>query len=462
MNLNPVAGVKALTRLVFGRYAYRTWRLPGSRIDWSTVGDGTGSSTVMAPLLWICRTFPEAPAALFREVENGQEEHVRGHDLLRLLARPNNFYTGPILWMATMADWNIDGNAYWLKLRDKTGRVRELWWAPHWMLEPRGTEDVFITHYEYRVTGAMALPVKIDPADVVHFRFGLDSDDPRKGYSPLKSVMREVFTDDEAATFTASLLKNMGVPGLIVSPTEPVSDEVAKSTKEYMLQGFTGDRRGEPMVMRGPTRVEQFGFNPGELLLRDLRRIPEERVSAVLGVPAIVAGLGAGLERSTFTNMGEARAMAYESNIIPSQRIIGEDVRFQLLSDFEADPWSMRFGFDLSKVRVLQGDEEKKAASYGQQYRDGIVMRSEARRAIGHDVAPADDVFAIPLHMALISRNDIAAVPAAAPTAGTPSADDPGVAPAVPKANGNGGSLASEVAAHVIRELQRTGAANGS
>jgi hypothetical protein len=33
----------------------------------------------------------------------------------------------------------------------------------------------------------------------VHFRFGLDPDDPRKGYSPLKSVLREVFTDDEAA-----------------------------------------------------------------------------------------------------------------------------------------------------------------------------------------------------------------------------------------------------------------------
>jgi hypothetical protein len=83
--------------------------------------------------------------------------------------------------------------------------------------------------------------------------------------------------------------------------------------------------------MTGKTKVEQFGFSPEQLLLRELRRIPEERVTAVLGVPAIVAGLGAGLDRSTFTNMAEAREAAYESGIIPTQRIIAEDIRFQLL-----------------------------------------------------------------------------------------------------------------------------------
>ncbi|MDQ3672704.1 MAG: phage portal protein, partial [Actinomycetota bacterium] len=312
-----IDGVKRLARMVFRRTAYRVFSLLGTRVDYlREVGDGTGSSTVAAVLNWVARTFPEAPPMLWRELENGQFEQARGHEMLRLLRRPNRFYTGIILWMATVIDWMVDGNAYWLKLRDGTGTVVELWWVPHWMMEPKGDEDTFITHYEYR-PGLEPLAVPVE--DVVHFRFGLDSENSRLGASQLKSVLREVFTDDQAATFTASLLKNMGVPGIVISPKQgiTISDEQAEETKKYILEKFTGDRRGEAIVMTGATDIEQFGFSPEQLLLRDLRRIPEERVSAVTGIPAIVVGFGAGLERSTFTNMGEARQAAYEAGLIP-------------------------------------------------------------------------------------------------------------------------------------------------
>lgn len=392
-----------LTSMLFNRYAsFWGTALPGSRYDYlAAVGDGTGSSTVMAPLLWILRTFPEAPPALYRRGDDGQEETILDHPVLRLLQRPNPYYSGHILWMATLADWNVDGNAYWLKLRNRTGAVRELWWAPQWTMTPRGDERTFVTHYEYAVGGQMR---ELRTEDVIHLRFGMDPEDPRRGFSPLKSVLREVFTDDEAANFTASLLRNMGVPGLLVSPdgdAQPSSDDVA-AVKAYLRSAFSGDRRGEPLVMSGPTRVEQFGFSPEQLLLRELRRIPEERVSGVLGVPAIVAGLGAGLERSTFTNMGEAREMAYESNIIPSQRLLGEDVRFGLLSEFMSaeELWRWRFGFRLSEVRVLQEDLYRQAQRLDVGVRGGWTQRSEARRAMGLPVTDADNVYLVPLNTA--------------------------------------------------------------
>ena len=53
--------------------------------------------------------------------------------------------------------------------------------------------------------------------------------------------------------------------------------------------------RGKPHVSTAPIRIEQFGFSPEQMSLKDLRRLPEERISALLGIPAIVAGLGAGL-----------------------------------------------------------------------------------------------------------------------------------------------------------------------
>jgi len=403
---SPVRGVKALGRMIFRRNPVRMFGMPRSGFDYlGAVGDGTGSSTVMAPLMWVARTFPEAPPAMWRRDAEGIEMQVFDHDLLRLLRKPNQFYGGPELWMSTLIDYFVDGNAYWLKIRNRAGKVVELWWAPHWTMEPKGDEETFITHYEYRPGNEKRL---IPVSEIVHMRFGLDPDDPRKGRAPLKSVLREVFTDDEAANFTASLLRNMGVPGLMVSPDggPAPSEEDVKATKAYLKANFAGDGRGEALVMSGPTKVQQFGFSPEQLLLKELRRIPEERVSAVTGVPAIVAGLGAGLDRSTFSNFSEAREAAYEQTMIPCQRVLAEHIWTQLLPDFEtqATCWLIRIGFDLSHVRVLQPDLDKLAARLDVGVRGGWVQRGEARRAMGHPVADdgSDDVYLIALNTAVV------------------------------------------------------------
>lgn len=442
--LNPLPRLKRFARMVFRRAQVRVFQLLGTDIDYlSKVGDGTGSSTVAAVINWVARTFPEAPPALWRKLADGQKERILDHPVLRLLERPNDFYTGIVLWMATVTDWMVDGNAYWLKIRDRGGTVRELWWAPHWTIEPKGDEQTFITHYEYR-PGGSAGAYQVAPGDVVHFRFGLDSDEPRKGKSQLKSVLREVYTDDEAAAFTAALLRNMGVPGLLVSPKPGVTftDEQGKETKAVLQSKLAGDKRGEPLVLTGATDVQQFGFNPEQLLLRDLRRIPEERVSAVTGIPAIVVGFGAGLERSTFTNMGEAREAAYEAGLIPMQRIMSEDIRFQLLPDFEQDVFSLRFAFDLAEVRVLQEDLYRQAQRVGQMIRDGYAMVSEGRRPMGLEVDPGrDDVFLRPANIVTLPASR-AGVPVVAPSA---------------NGNGNGAHLASpeEIAFAVVAAIER-------
>lgn len=378
--------------------------LPRGKFDYAReVGDGTSSSTVMAPLMWIARVFPEAPPAMWGIDADGTENQIRDHPMLRLLRQPNPYYGSAELWVATLIDYYADGNAYWIKGRDRGGRVVQLWWAPHWTISPKGNGTEFVTHYEYR-PGTETL--SLDPADVLHYRYGLDADDPRRGRSPLKSVLREVFTDDEAASFTASLLRNMGVPGLLVSPdgaAGEISPDEAKNVKAYIKTAFSGERRGEPLVIGAPTKIQQFGFSPDQLNLKDLRRIPEERVSAVIGVPAVVAGLGAGLDRSTFTNFSEAREAGYEESIIPAQRVFGDHIWAQLLPDFEPSEevrWSTRTGFDLAHVRVLQPDQDKMASRLNIGVSNGTVRRSEYRRAFGLPVEPGDEVYLVPMNVA--------------------------------------------------------------
>jgi hypothetical protein len=194
------------------------------------------------------------------------------------------------------------------------------------------------------------------------------------------------------------------------------------------------------MVMTGATKIKQFGFSPEQLLLRELRRIPEERVTAVLGVPAIVAGLGAGLDRSTFTNFSEAREAAYEAGIIPMQRILAEDIRFQLLAEWESDPHAFRFGFDLSKVKVLQEDLYRQAQRHDLLIRGGWETVAEGRRAMGLAVdEERDNVFLRMRNVATVTADGPAPEP-------DPAANG--------NANGNGGGDHRALAEEVVRQIQ--------
>jgi hypothetical protein len=149
--------------------------------------------------------------------------------------------------------------------------------------------------------------------------------------------------------------------------------------------------------MKRPTEVSKFGFSPEELNLQALRRIPEERVTAALGVAAIVAGLGAGLDRSTFTNFAEAREAAYEEKIVPTQRQIADDIWKQLLPEFEDVPDEFDCDFDLSRVRVLMGDQNALAQRWSTIVMGGIAEVAEARRDLGLPVEDTHRVFLRPL-----------------------------------------------------------------
>src|SRR4029077_7951958 len=198
-------------------------------------------------------------------------------------------------WMTMIAgvvvSFCVDGNAYLLKVRSGSGRVVQLWYIPHFMIEPRwDLEDPtrFITMYDYAPTGmrlnegptplgqAISVPLRVQ--DVIHLRDGIDAQNTRKGASKVKKILREIYTDKEAARWTASLLRNQGVPGIVISPELPNKDWITDKddmaqAKERLVAEFSGDNRGRPIIMRGPTKIEQYGFSPDAMKLRDVRSV---------------------------------------------------------------------------------------------------------------------------------------------------------------------------------------------
>ncbi|MBD3746714.1 MAG: phage portal protein [Sphingopyxis terrae] len=374
-----------------GGAAAVNWLVRRTRFDYrKEVGDCLDASVVMAPVQWAQRALPEGQLKVQRR-KKGDVDDLPDHPMLALIQTPNPYYGDIVLWWGFVLSMLIDGNAYWMIVRNSFGRPAELWYIPHWMLEPKWPADgsEFISHYRY-TPGGGAGQMDIAPEDVIHFRHGINPRNMRKGLSPIDPALREIFSDLEISNFVAALLKNMGVPGMVIAPkggTMPTPADV-EATKSYVQAQFSGDGRGRPLVLGAPTEVSQFGFNPSQMSVNDGRDVAEERVCALIGIPAAVVGFGAGLQQTKVgATMGEMRKQAWENGVIPLGKLAADELKRSLLPQFgRVDGHDVVY--DASKVPAMQEDQDKKAERLTKMLDSGAITVYTYRQELGLD---ADD-----------------------------------------------------------------------
>ncbi|MEL7698661.1 phage portal protein [Citromicrobium bathyomarinum] len=368
-----------------------------TRFDYaSEVGDGLDASVVTAPVMWMQRSIPEATLAMREIKADGAHEDLHDHELLELMRSPNPFYGDIALWGAIVLSFLIDGNSYLIKVKNAAGKPVQLWWVPWWMIEPHAPIDGgdFIQFYRY-TPGTGAGVMLLDPDDVVHFRNGINPRNMMKGLSPMQGVLREIFSDLESSNFIASLLRNMGVPGTVISPkggAMPTPEDVS-ATKAWFQQAYGGDNRGKALVMGGPTEVQSFGFNPDQMNLSYGSNRAEERVCACIGIPAAVVGFGAGLEQTKVgATMEELRKLAWHNGVLPLGRQLVDELQRSLLPDFQRAQSQrgrrIELYWNTDDVLALQEDEDKQSARKLKELQAGAITLHDYLTETGR---PADD-----------------------------------------------------------------------
>lgn len=406
----------------------------------SLVGDIQDNTIVAATIGWVARTAPEAPICVVRETEKG-EEPVPGHPLVAKLKRPNPYYGWTLLYKATVASYVADGNAYWLKERTNGGDVLYYWYVPPWTMEPRWSQDgtQYIDHYDYRIDGRVD---RWAPEDVVHIKDELDPHNLRKGISRLKTAIRLIYTDNAADDYAATILRNKGNPSAIISPGFP-DGAFDKSEAAYLSQEWqektTGDNLGKAIVSLSMLKVDIPSFSPQQMDVRSLRWTSEERISAIIGVPAIVVGLGAGLEHGTYQNTSQAREAAYESFLMPMNANIDDQITAQTMPDYSDDP-TLKLAHDYTKVRVLQPDADKLAERAARLFGVGLIDRAHSLTMIGEDPEPGDKgVYFLPRGGSFSDGTIAEPV--------TPESVQMNTEPGAPSANGTNGKKPTDAAA---------------
>ncbi|WPZ06587.1 phage portal protein [Pelagerythrobacter marinus] len=401
---------KALTAIRHPRPFIAPRMLARTKFDYRReVGDCLDASVVTAPVQWLQRSLPEARLAVRRRQRNGIVKPLDDHDLLALIRKPNEFYGDIALWFGTVLSYCIDGNAYWLKVRNRAGRVVELWYIPHWLIEPRRPDSgdgAFLDHYRYSPGGGYQA-MRIEPQDVVHFRHGINPHNLLKGLSPIDGVIREIFADLESSNFVSSLLRNMGVPGVVISPkggAMPTPDDVA-ATKAWFTEQFGGDRRGGPLVMGAPTEVHPYGFNPQQMNMSEARDVAEERVCACLGVPAAVVGFGAGLQQTKVgATMEELRKLAWHNGVLPLARSLADELGRSLLPDF-ADGDRLEAYWDTDDVLALSEDEDKQVERKLGEFKAGAITLFDYLTETGRDADESHKYYLRPIAVIEVPLN---------------------------------------------------------
>ncbi len=345
--------------------------------------DPVENSAVAAVLRWTVRSLPEAR---LREVRSDGAE-VATSAVSQLLAKPNPFYDLHALLAGVATSLTLDGNAFILKVRDGGGRPAELWYLPHTQVTvERDRVTGLPIGYAY-TSGTQRRILPLD--DVIHIRDGIKPGDPMLGWSGIQSALREVLTDSEAAAYSYAVLRNMGVPGVMISAKSDAV-EIDEATAELIREKWRtltrGDSRGETIVISAPVEVSMPGYSPEQLNLDKIREIPERRICAVLGIPPVVVGLG---EEPTYSNYATAREAAYEAYLAPLWRLISRTFTSGLAEILGGN----RLEFDLDSVRALQEDLDKLHLRAREDYRAGLVTREEARAMLGLESSANDALY---------------------------------------------------------------------
>lgn len=351
-------------------------------------------SCVAAGLGYLQRNFPRAyPVVERRKGRVGQRglgrashwEVVDRDPVLDLLANPNPYMTFPTLGAAIVTSLVTDGNHYIIKVRDRSGVVKELWPVPHTRMSPVWWEGSrWIEGYIMQVDGKY---YGFLPEDVIHLRIGFDPLNERYGLSPLLAGLQEIVTDYRVTSYTAGISQRAGLPSAIFSPRDwnsvkEMTEKSRQSWQSEITRTYSGENAGAAMVPPFPVDVQLLSVTPDRMAIEKLRDPPEARICALMGLHALSLGLSVGEKVKSYNNQRETERQSWTNGVMPIQESVADALTHQLVPEF-SDPRKRRIWWDWSDVPALREERSELERARLEALRVGAMSLNEFRSVIG-------------------------------------------------------------------------------
>lgn len=359
-------------------------------VGYMSARDPSTHSVVASAIRLLSDTISKSEFQVFSEL---RDDPIVNHPAARGLNRPVGI-SKPELIYGIVDGLISNGNAYLIP--ESSTQLRLVDWRN--VQPPRMGMMYYLERLPF---SAGVIQHEID--SVIHLRYRR-SPDGINGLGPLSGgVLGEIATDSIAQSYTNTMLRNLGVPGLIATPDlfsynnspEILDPQAADDIREKLDEQFAGSNRGKAFALRGPWKFFEPKGAMQRVDLRELRWVPEERILACIGIPPAVLNIGTGSEQ---TRVGATMESINESFLSDTVDPFADKITTQLtqqLMPLYAGP-RYYYQIDLSKLTSMANIERRVKKSQveiaSMAYSSGLIGLVEARTYIDYDEAPPSDI----------------------------------------------------------------------
>ncbi|MCJ2044731.1 phage portal protein [Methylobacterium sp. J-078] len=320
---------------------------------------------------------------LFRRTDNGGRERADDNPLYGVLhdiANPNMTAFEAREFLVRSLD--LTGNAYARIERNARGQVTALYpLAPLTV----GVERLASGRLRYRVGQERGAPYVLLQEEMLHLRG--PSRDGMLGQSPISisrgSLGLALTNHDTAASLSANSLRPSG----ILSFPERLTHEQRLQVRQSMEQRYVGtDKAGKLMVMDGGAKFERMAFSPEDAEFLDSRKLGNEDVARIFGLPPTSVGI---TDKATYSNTEqEGRALVQNALGPLAGRIEAAMIRC-LLTDVSRRTLYVEHDLDT----LLRGDVKARFEAYRIGRETGALSPNDIRRRENDPPIPNGDVY---------------------------------------------------------------------
>ena len=225
--------------------------------------------------------------------------------------------------------------------------------------------------------------IEIPANDVIQFKLP-DALDEFWGLSPLFVLSRLGDIDDQSVDFLRSFFLNKGVPSGMLSVNGRIQDADRDRMKDKWQNEFVGLNGWHKIpVMDQGVQFQQLSTGLKDMDLMPIFNQTETRICMTFGVPPILLGTNAGLERSTFSNFKESRRGFWQETLVPLYTRLQRRFTRMLAQKEFGDNRIIQF--DLSKVAGLQQSQQELRDFALEGWRRSLLTRDEALTLVDMD-----------------------------------------------------------------------------
>lgn len=307
---------------------------------------------------------------------------LHDHELSQALRRPNPYMTRYRLIEHLMMSLGIYHEGFWLKVRPPGARLLLVPISPRMVTNKYG--GLWPTGYRVQFQGRIW---DVPAADMAHFHCH-NPESELGGISPMETLRQILASEQAAIEYQEGYWRNGARIGQVVErPVEAPewSDDALERFRSDLTEFFTSRKgTGGVAVLEEGMKLVKGAFSPDESEYIPGRKLAREECARAYHIPPPMVGI---LENATLANVKEYHSHLYQDTLGPWCVMIAEDIRLQILPEFDPDPdTSVYVEFDIASK--LKGTPEDQMSALAAAAGAPILLRDEARARLNLNALP--------------------------------------------------------------------------